>query len=590
MGFKVTVALKVSHLSVVQALTGTAIIADIGFSLKAGEIIALVGESGSGKSTAGLAILGHCRPGLIIQPGSTVEIDGTSVLEANEQRLRELRGSQVAYVPQDPSTALNPALRVRTQLKECIGSESSSNSESLVELLRNVNLPPSEEFLNRFPHQMSGGQQQRVTIAMAFARNPRVVVMDEPTTGLDVSTQAQILRLVRQLCDSRGAAIIYITHDLAVVSQLASRVAVMYAGRIVEEGPTSSVLGSPAHPYTAALIGAVPNLGHGGMLSGIPGQAPDPASRPSGCSFHPRCGFCQQRCRESVPIESRLAPDHSVRCHFPLSARIDATSSPSREPRLWHLALLDVANLSAGYGTVKILQNVSFRVGKGECLAIVGQSGSGKTTLARSIAGIHDGYSGDISFNGVAVARGRKRSRSIRKDMQYVFQNPYASLNPRCTIGQSIAAALLTLEDVSREQVRLRTAEALAAVSLSESVATRYPRELSGGQRQRAAIARALVVRPKLLICDEVTSALDVSIQAVILSLIDKLKREFGLSVMFVTHNLVLIASIADKVIVLAGGKVIEYGEVGHVLGNPSSDYTRSLIADTPKFENEIAN
>lgn len=576
--------LDVSQLSVVQTSAGVEIITDVGFSLRAGEILALVGESGSGKTTAGLAILGHCRSGLEIAPSSYVGIEGNGVLKAVEQRLRELRRSLVSYVPQDPGTALNPALRIKTQLRECLSPDDLTSRERPLELLRDVGLPSSEEFLRRFPHQMSGGQQQRVAIAMAFAGRPRVVVMDEPTTGLDVSTQAQILRIIRNLCERHGTAVVYISHDLAVVSQLATRVAVMYAGRIVEEGTTRRVLGSPAHPYTAALVRAVPTLEQNGILLGIPGQAPDPGARPSGCSFHPRCSGQVRLCMQEVPEARRLSADHVVHCHSPLAGKIEGVVPQPRSAKDLGAQLLKIHDLCASHGEMKVLHSVGFGVNVGECLAIVGESGSGKTTLARCVAGLHDVYEGSIRFGGVEMGKGRNRQRIIRKEIQYIFQNPYASLNPRRTIGESIEETLLTLEDISGDEKRLRIHEALAAVALSPSFATKYPRELSGGQRQRVAIARALVVKPKLLICDEITSALDVSIQALIVTLIENLKREHGLSVIFVTHNLALIESIAEDVVVLAGGRVLESGDVRSVLRNPQSDYARRLIADTPKF------
>ena len=578
-------ALEVRDLKIVVARSRADVVDEVAFSLDPGEILGLVGESGCGKTTVGLAILGHCRRGLAVA-GGTVTIEGENLLAANEERLRQIRGRLVCYVPQDPATALNPALRVRTQLAECLGSETASPDERLKELLAEVKLPVAPGFLDAYPHQLSGGQQQRIAVAMAFANRPRVIVMDEPTTGLDVTTQAHVLETVRQLCGRHGVATLYVSHDLAVVASLASRVAVMYAGRIVEMGPTTRVLGEPDHPYTRALIRAVPELEGVTTLRGIPGQAPEPGWRPRGCSFAPRCALALAACLDAAPRLVAVG-DHSVRC-IRAEAREPARLSIARPTEVapdGREALLEVTGLAASHGPKQILHDISFAQARRRCLALVGESGSGKTTLARCIAGMHRQLSGSMRFRGIPLAVGsRLRSAELRRRIQYIFQNPYASLNPRRSIGRSIAIALAEFEQVRGAEAERRVAAALESVALPAAAAGRFPHQLSGGQRQRAAIARALILEPELLICDEVTSALDVSVQAVIVELLAELQRERGLAMLFVTHNLPLVRSIAQEVAVMQGGRIVEQGTVDRVLDKPVAAETRRLLEHAPRF------
>jgi peptide/nickel transport system ATP-binding protein len=584
-------ALELRDLRVVVAGSGAEVVDEVAFSLAPGEVLGLVGESGSGKTTVGLAILGHCRRGLAIAGGS-VEIAGENLLAVGEDRLRAIRGRLVCYVPQDPATALNPALRVRTQLAECLENDASSSDERLLKLLTEVRLPVAPGFLDAYPHQLSGGQQQRIAVAMAFANRPRVIVMDEPTTGLDVTTQAHVLETVRQLCARHGVAAVYVSHDLAVVASLASRVAVMYAGRIVEMGPTARVLGRPDHPYTRALIRAVPELEGAATLSGIPGQAPEPGRRPKGCSFAPRCALALAACSDASPPPVTVGPDHSVRCiraetreaPRPSGGRPAEVAPDNARP------LLEVAGLGASHGPKQILQGISFVLAQRRCLALVGESGSGKTTLARCIAGMHRQLSGSMRFRGTDLAVGaRRRPSEFRRRIQYIFQNPYASLNPRRSIGQSIAVALAEFEQLTGAEANKRVDAALESVALTAGAGDRLPHQLSGGQRQRAAIARALILEPELLICDEVTSALDVSVQAVIVELLAELQRERGLAMLFVTHNLPLVRSIAQEIAVLQGGRIVEQGAVDHVLEKPRAAETRRLLKDAPRFAASVA-
>lgn len=580
-------ALEVRDLRVVRAGADIDIVSELSFALKAGEVLGLVGESGSGKTTAGLALLNHCRRGLRIAEGSEILIAGHSLLDLSGEELRAMRGPVVCYVPQDPSSALNPALKIRTQLIECGKGGERLSDARLEELLGDVKLPYTPAFLNSYPHQISGGQQQRVAIAMAFANRPRVIVMDEPTTGLDVTTQAHILAIVRHLCSHYGVAAVYISHDLSAVASVAHRVGVMYAGRIVEAGPVRRVLLSPYHPYTQALIAAVPDLAQNAAVHGIPGQAPDPGARPAGCSFAPRCSRVTPQCGAQMPAFRQIAPESHVRCIHPVleGGLTPRAAKLVQEPKESD-ALLEIRDLRARHGDIEILHGVNLKLEAGQCLAIVGESGSGKTTLARCVAGLHTEQDGVLAFAGRKLAAAsRNRPAISRRDIQYIFQNPYASLNPRRTIGQSIAASLSILAPVSRAEAGKRIEVVLQRVALPANAANRYPHELSGGQRQRAAIARALVVEPRLLICDEITSALDVSIQAVIIELLDELKREQQLSMLFITHNLALVGSIAETVTVLIAGRIVETGPTALVLSNPTSAEARNLVAHTPRLQ-----
>jgi peptide/nickel transport system ATP-binding protein len=580
-------AIEVRDLRIVLAGTAIDVVDQVSFALAPGEILGLVGESGSGKTTVGLALLGHCRRGLGIT-GGQILIGGHDLLSLDDDELQVLRGRLVCYVPQDPGTALNPALRIRSQLAECFNVDPAQAETRLLELLSEVKLPATHEFLQAYPHQLSGGQQQRIAIAMAFANQPGVIVMDEPTTGLDVTTQAYVLDMVRQLCARHGVAAVYVSHDLAVVAALAGRVAVMYAGRVVEMGPTAQVLGRPVHPYTRALIRAVPDLEGRLLLQGIPGQAPEPGRRGVGCAFAPRCGLVVTGCLSAAPPPVSVASDHVVRC---IRADVrDAGRGPGAAPEVSVASgdgapILRVVDLAAFHGPKQILHGISLDLPARTCVALVGESGSGKTTLARCVVGLHREWTGALRFRGEALAIGaRGRPRDVRRRIQYIFQNPYASLNPRHSIGQSIAIALAEFEAVPRIAVRARVAAALERVALPAEVADRFPQQLSGGQRQRAAIARALIVEPELLICDEVTSALDVSVQAVIVELLAELQRERGLTMLFVTHNLALVRSIAQQVAVMQGGRIVELGPVGEVLGRPAAAETRRLLQDAPRF------
>ena len=587
-------AVAVQDLQVVIDSTGTPVISEVSFEIARGEIFGVVGESGSGKTTVGLALLGHARRGLRIA-GGTVLLGDRDILALDDEQLRRLRGSLISYVPQDPASSLNPALRIGTQLREIIEAHGnqpdSAVSERVAEMMREVALPDDRAFLKRYPHELSGGQQQRVGLAMAFANRPRLIVLDEPTTGLDVTTQAHVLSTVRELATLHDVAALYVSHDLAVVATLAERVAVMYAGRVVEIGGAEELFRSAGHPYTRRLVGAIPRLTGGRSLVGIPGHAVSPGRRPPGCSFAPRCTLRIDQCEQAMPPLLPVGPGHAVRCiraELVLSEAQSRVGDPIDMPPADEAEqpALRLENVVASYGRTEVLHSVSLSLASHECLALVGESGSGKTTIARAIAGLHRNWTGTIAAGGAELQHAaRQRSKETRRRIQYIFQNPYGSLNPRQTIGQIVGQPLQVFGIASGREADQLIAEMLERVSLTAAYARRYPDQLSGGERQRVAIARALVCDPSVLICDEVTSALDVSVQAAIVELLGGLQRDLGLSMLFITHNLPLVRSIAQRVAVLSEGNIVELGDTGQVLTDPQQPYTRQLLADTPSLE-----
>lgn len=504
----------------VELTDGRRIVDNVSFEITEGEILCLIGESGSGKTTVSTALLAHVRPGAHIVAGQVI-VDGVDVLQANEARLRALRGRSIAYIAQDPTAAFNPAMRIGTHMIEVACAHGLKDGQALaLAALAEVGLPATDAFMARFPHQLSGGQLQRVGIAIALLLKPRLVIFDEPTTGLDVATQARFLSLVRRLCTQRRIGVLYITHDLAVVARIADRTIVMLKGQVVEQGQARDMFLTPSHAYSTSLLAAAPDI---------------------------------------EPLEGWTPPSEiSTRC------------------------LLEVSGLTSSYAGHRILEGISLQVRSGECLAIVGQSGSGKSTLSKGIIGLHPIDSGAIRFNGEALsARTRDRSAEARRGMQYIFQSPYSAFNPRRTIGASIALAYKVVMGGTSAESQRAVVEALEKVSLSPDKANQYPHALSGGERQRAAIARALVCRPHLLICDEITSALDVVVQQAVLDLLDDLRRSQNLALLFVTHNIAVVRRIADRVLVLDQGRIAEIGSCEDILDRPRHPFTQTLVSET---------
>jgi peptide/nickel transport system ATP-binding protein len=503
---------------------------DVSLEVARGEILCLVGESGSGKSVTAQAVMGLLPKGQLEPVGGRILLEGESLLDASPARLRALRGSRMAMIFQEPMTALNPVMRCGRQIDEVLTCHlrlSAAEREARIRrILEEVRLPDPERIAAAYPHELSGGQRQRIMIAMALVLEPALLIADEPTTALDVTTQAQILRLIADLQARHGTGVLFITHDFGVVAEIADRVAVMQSGRIVEEGPRDRVLRRPEHPYTRMLIAAVPSL--------------EPR--------HPRS-----------------------RTDAPLVLRTEG---------------LGKAYVTGGWigkrRSVRAAEAVSLTVRKGETLGIVGESGSGKSTVARCIARLTDPSEGEVWLGADPIGGlPRRRLRPHRRRVQVVFQDPYRSLNPRRTVGQSIVEGPVnfgTPPEVARERAR----ELLRLVRLDPNALDRYPHQFSGGQRQRIAIARALAMEPELLIADEAVSALDVSVQAQVLELLDEIRTRLDLAVLFITHDLRVAAQVCDRVAVMQGGRVVEEGDAAEVLTTPRHPYTRALLEAAP--------
>jgi oligopeptide/dipeptide ABC transporter ATP-binding protein len=608
----------------VELASGAAIIEDVSLDLRPGEILGLVGESGSGKTTTALSLFGYRERGVRAAQGG-IEISGQPL--ASEQAFRGARGRLVSYVPQNPGQSLNPSLRVAAAIEDMLRAHPAAPGQKAsvgaAGLLGRVGLPSGPEFGRRYPHQLSGGQQQRVCIAVALAPGPDVVVLDEPTTGLDVITQDRILAELLRLRDDQQVAMLYITHDLAVVSQIASRIAVMYAGRIVEQGTVDEILRQPRHPYTRGLLASTPDHLRPRVLQPMPGTVAAVGERPPGCAFAPRCAQRVARCETELPPLEETEGGHLARCFewratpprpadpappvlapavlapaVPAPAvPAPAVPAPSVRPAPESLpaadgaatVVLEATGLRAEYRsrhhTVVAARDVSFRLARGGCVALVGESGSGKTTIARVIAGLHPLAGGELRLDGVALpADARRRPRGQRRRIQIVFQNPAEALNPRHTVASAIARPARVLRGLSRAGAAAEVSRLLAAVRLPPQTARRYPGELSGGECQRVAIARALAGQPEILVCDEITSALDVSVQAVVLELLRDLRARLGISVIFITHDLGVVAAVAEQVLVLHDGAIREAGTAGQILGHPQHEYTQRLLAAAPSL------
>ena len=544
--------MDVADLTVLTA-AGRPIVSDIALTVAPGEVLAVVGESGSGKTTTALALLGATRGGARISSGR-IEVAGHDMAALTESARRTLRGRVISYVPQDPSTQLNPAHRIVRQLGEALAMVGRNTQADRAALLERVNLPADPAFVRRYPFELSGGQQQRVAIAMALAASPQVVVLDEPTTGLDVTTQQRIIELVRELADGGEAGFVYISHDLALVSEVADRVAVMYRGRIVEIGGTRAVLGAPEHPFTRILAASAPGRHGVNIVADADGQV--------------------------VDIEASQA-DAGALADLRVAALPPRVNLPEATP------MLRVASLRVRYERGRhardVLGGIDLSIAAGECVGLVGESGSGKSTLGRAVAGLIAPVGGEVYWQGAALApQVRRRQREQVRGIQLVYQNPDRSLNPRESGYEAISRALRSFEPTLSGSERERRVYAAAdRVRLPRHLLGRRPVELSGGEKQRVAIARALVALPDLLICDEVTSALDVSTQATIIQLLRNLSDE-GLAILYITHDLGAVRSLAHRIAVLNRGEICEAGPCLDVLDRPTDAYTRELIASTP--------
>ncbi len=594
--------LKVEGLSIAyQTRTGPVpAVRQVSLDIMPGEIVGLAGESGSGKSTVAFGVVGFLGKNGKVTRGS-IEFLGRELTGFSQRELGRLRGDRMAMVYQDPMAALNPALKLGDQLAETlICHQKMSKAEARrfsQKMFDRVHMPDSAEVMKRYPHQLSGGQQQRALIAMALVNRPALLIMDEPTTALDVTIEAAVLDLVSELRDEFDTSILFISHDLAVMARLCDRVAVMYAGQIVEQAPVTELFRRPAHPYTRGLLNCLPHPGQGLARAGlrpIQGQAPGPGEVPeSACSFHPRCQYVDQVCRDRSPKFGSLEPGHAVRCFFaarirdlpplgPEAALVRASAGPGDEP------LLEVDNLKVYYQgrrheTVRAVDGVGFRLGAGRTLGLVGESGCGKSTLARAIIGLETSDAGRIEFLGIDVSRAiSRREDQLVKEMQMVFQNPDSTLNPAYSVGRQIGRALKKLGSMPRRKRKAAVRDLLASVRLGPEYLSRPPRALSGGEKQRVAIARALAGRSRLVLCDEPVSSLDVSVQAAVLNLLQDLQAETGTGLIFISHDLSVVRYLAHEVAVMYLGKIVEAGPVDAVFEPPSHPYTEALLSAAP--------
>jgi peptide/nickel transport system ATP-binding protein len=599
--------LEVKGLSVHYATRGRIVRAvdDVSFSLPEGRVLGVVGESGCGKTTTALALMG-LLPDTARISGQIV-FDGRDLVPLSQEELRRVRWREISMIFQGAMNALTPVYTVGEQIVEAIVAHEPQVSERdararVAELYEAVGLSPDRR--DDYPHQYSGGMKQRAVIAMSLACDPKLVIADEPTTALDVMVQDRILRELRRIQRERQQSMLYISHDMAVVAGVADTVAVMYAGKLVEIGPTASIYSRPVHPYTGALMASTPSLtGPRRRLVSLPGAPPNLGDAPSGCPFHPRCPNAGQRCVEQHPPLELHRDGLVAACWFPLPAeggigRIEAAfgvaAPESVAPAVTPLVSVDQVNKIFAVGKtllrkprrhVHAVKDVTLSIARGEAFGLVGQSGSGKTTLGRLIVGLETPTAGRLQFqfNGTPMDVGAIDRRELRRQVQMIFQDPYESLNPRMTIGRIVAEPLDVLAIGDRATRHAKVERILERVGLPAQVfADRYPHELSGGQRQRVAVARAMVVEPSFVVADEPTSMLDVSVRAGIIDLLLGFKRE-GVSYLYVTHDLAVARYICDRIAVMHEGRIVEMGATEDVLQNPKDSYTRDLIAAVPK-------
>ena len=590
-------AIDLAGLSVSYARGGRRLraLSDVTLRVERGETYGLVGESGSGKTTLALTLMRHLPRSARVD-GGQVLLGGDDLLAAGERTLRRWRARRIALVPQGAGSALNPSLRVGTQIAEVYRAHEGllpvEAAEASARLLTEVRVGDPARVLDRYPHELSSGQQQRVLIAMALAANPEVLILDEPTTALDATVEAEVLELIGALQGEIDAAILLISHDVRVVATLCDRVGMLYAGRLLEEGPAEDVVRAPRNPYTLALLRCVPRLDAGGAperLEPIPGRAPDLGVEPRGCTFAERCPMVRNRCHEEAPPASPVAAGWTSRCHYAAEVpaiRAGAPSPNGLPPALDAASLLRVDRLSQTYqaGDLRIqaVADVSFGLRHGEVLGLVGESGSGKTSLARCIAGLAEPSRGLLELDGQDLPWSlRERPREARRAVQMVFQNPDAALNQAVTVGGILRRSLRRLAaDGEAGDVALRDLAAL--VHLSPADLELRPRELSGGMKQRVAIARSFAGSPRVVICDEPVSDLDVSVQAAILNLVRDLREREGVSYLFISHDLAVVRYVADRIGVMYLGSLVELGPAATLFDPPQHPYTEALVSAVP--------
>jgi peptide/nickel transport system ATP-binding protein len=594
-------ALEIRDLDVVYRVRGRdrQVLREVSFSIGRGESYGLVGESGCGKSTTALAIVRYLPRNGFVRGGS-IEIDGRDVLELSEGQLRRMRADAVGMVYQNPGTALNPAMRIGTQVAEVFTVRGQARDEARTlarNVLRKVQIADPDSVMQRYPHQLSGGMQQRVVIAMALAKDPSLLILDEPTTGLDATVEAEVLDLIEQLQSEFNTAVLFISHNLGVIAKMCERVGVLYAGRLVEEGPVETVLRDPRHPYTVGLLRCIPRGGvrkDHGRLDTIPGFLPNLGAVIPGCVFADRCALAQEICRHEEPPLLQVGGLHASRCHFHEQAPglPRETSANLALPAVDRGAapLVKFDELGKIFRQhshdVHALTGVSAAIWPGETLGLVGESGSGKTTLARSLLGIVEPSTGAVELDGRALAPrlGKRSHREIRA-LQIVFQNPDSALNRRHSVHRILRRALKKLADLTGEPADNRLRELMQSVRLAERYVSARPAQLSGGLKQRVAIARAFAGEPELVVCDEPTSALDVSVQAAILNLLVELQAQRRTAYLFISHDLGVVRYLSDRIAVMYLGRLMELGPAAVVFEGPHHPYTEALLSAVPTID-----
>lgn len=586
----------------------------ISFEIPRGGTFALVGESGCGKSMTALSLIQLVPEPAGFIAGGQINLNGTDIIPLDERAKRAIRGNKVSMIFQEPMTSLNPVFTIGDQITETIelhqGKRGAEARAAAIEMLATVGLSNPEALFGEYPHRLSGGQRQRVMIAIALACRPDLLIADEPTTALDVTIQDQIIRLIKDLQASIGMAVLLITHNLALVYKNAETVGVMYAGRIVETASTKDIFRNPMHPYTVKLLRSIPGQEKRGLsLDTIPGSVPAATDYPQGCHFSGRCPREMSGCATIDPGLAERGPDHIVACHLhdkefmsgAHSRRITAQAeglAPLSKPPEEGAPLLEVRGLRTYYpirkglfrktvGHIKAVDGIDLSIRRGTTLALVGESGCGKTTAGKSIIQLIRPTGGEIIFNGHDLSKlSGNEMKGYRSLVQIIFQDPYSSLNPRMTVKNAIEEGLRSLKPSMKKAERLaKVASALERVGLKPEMMHRYPHEFSGGQRQRIGIARALAVDPEFIVCDEAVSALDVSVQAQILNLLKSIQKDFGLSFLFITHDLGVVEYIADEVAVMLGGRIVEAGTVEEIFTRPAHDYTKKLLAAVPRID-----
>ena len=578
------------------------------FEVSRGEVLGIVGESGCGKSTSAFAVMGYLPT--TAETGGSISFEGKDISSMSAEDLRELRGNRIAMVYQDPTTSLNPSMKIGLQVQEVISEhlnlDQGARNKKVVELFESVGLADAEQVGDRYPHELSGGMQQRVMIAMALACDPDLLIMDEPTTGLDVTTEATILDLVASLKERVNAGILYVTHNLGVIARVADRVAVMYAGQTVEQSTVTDLFASPKHPYTSGLLSCVPKPPGDGEISSrlkrIPGFVySSQESEVNSCLFAERCPLADSKCTTSAPALEFIEETSQVRCFH--SDKVEPDTWGGAEERISRKdvnspTVLTGTGITHEYGKrrkkymafgpdidlpVRALNQIDFQMPQGKTLGIVGESGSGKSTLARAVVGLIKAQDGSLQLNGNELDKTvENRSNEDKSAIQMVFQNPTASLNPKLKIKKTLIRSLMRFSKLNKQESEERAASLMEEVGLDPSYLERLPSELSGGEQQRVAIAGAFATNPEIVVADEAVSALDVSVQAQVLGLLEDRQQELGNSYLFITHDLGVVRYISDDIMVVYAGHIAEYGPSEGVLNSPSHPYTEALLSAAP--------